>query len=174
MIKCQYDGCTDFFPLDFVAMQAHLRVHFALKPLPAGAPRFCEWAGCRCGQSATPGNRCGGLAPMHPAHVKDMLQHVWDSHLGLRYVCSRCGRADFTSERSMLRHHNGAACPGPVPEPTNPFAVLVKGSSPRFRGDPGSQKSLTVAVMCPHCKLPWPSQTDMNQHMSFCSMNRSV
>jgi hypothetical protein len=151
MIECKYGGCGDFFPLDFAAMQAHLRAHFALNPLPSGTPRFCEWAGCQCAERAKSGNRCSHLQLVHPTHVQDVPQHVWDSHLGLRYVCGRCKRADFTSERSMLRHRNGRACPGPQGAPT-------------------------VVVFCAHCKLPWQSQADMDLHAPHCmiAMTRSV
>jgi hypothetical protein len=65
---------------------------------------------------------------------------VWDTHLGLRWSCSRCLRADFKSERSMIRHQKDC-----------------KGSN------------IGVGpVICGHCKTPCPSQKDMDEHARAC------
>jgi hypothetical protein len=75
------------------------------------------------------------------AWLQNTKQHVYDGHLGLRYICSLCYRADFAALRSLVRHQeqNG-----------------------------GCLAASTGPVLCVHCGLSWPSQAGMNQHAPFC------
>jgi hypothetical protein len=80
------------------------------------------------------------------AQLLNLKQHVWDSHLSLRWICERCCRADFQAKRSRNRHEK--ACQG------------------------ASAQSGPV-VRCAHCKKACGSQAEMNQHAPSCAFLRS-
>jgi hypothetical protein len=69
----------------------------------------CTWIGCVC---ALPGSRCANRAPGHVAHVRDLAEHILNSHLGLRYACDLCGQAQWSSPFALSRHRS--LCKGRV------------------------------------------------------------
>jgi hypothetical protein len=82
-IACQWDGCTQ----DIIGARSHMRdrlrahvqdCHPSLLDYP-DTLQFCLWEGCECRCSR--GGRCGFMDYGHAAHVRDILHHIWRSHV---------------------------------------------------------------------------------------------
>jgi hypothetical protein len=142
-ISCLWGNCGRPIALDYAEMKDHLRAHMAMEYHVKGAERVCRWAGCVCAAKTAVHGRCHGQSSgQHPTHVQSVEQHVWDVHLGLRWPCSKCHQADFTTERSMKRH--------------------------QVQGCQGVAPSMPISLFCAKCKIQLPSQADMNAHAPYC------
>jgi hypothetical protein len=88
----------------------------------------CYWVGCQCSPQAyrigrcpgpietvvtatatttTPANTVSTTITAHPAHVKNLPEHIWERHLGFRFVCVACDKADWKDASSLQRHQDG-------------------------------------------------------------------
>jgi hypothetical protein len=77
----------------------------------------CTWTECQCDPRASRKGHCEQRQSGHPAHVADLATHIYMTHLNLRFVCDKCGKAEWKSKQSMKRHRDGQQverrpCPG--------------------------------------------------------------
>jgi hypothetical protein len=103
--KCLVDYCQLAVRVDIVAIAEHLsRVHGYLPP--CDQEQECRWVECLC--------KCRKRQPSnHRSHSKDMPKHLWDTHMGFREPCSKCGEVRWGAGFSKRRHED--ACTGGHP-----------------------------------------------------------
>jgi hypothetical protein len=119
IVPCQFrcaDGqlCSDKIHIrsdDMSGLRTHLElVHVVPKP-HKGQQVTCQWNGCVCTAQGSRGARCVSKRGSHPAHVDNVAQHIWNTHLGFRFMCGNCGAARWSSAFARDRHRYGKRDP---------------------------------------------------------------
>jgi hypothetical protein len=132
LVRCRFktlDGrpCLQEFSIssdDTSGLRTHLELVHRI-PKPRRQRQIdCAWEGCLCTAQGSRGSRCDSKPSEHPAHVDNLAQHIWNTHLGFRFICERCGAARWSSAFARDRHRDGkrnsngvrtGACTGRVP-----------------------------------------------------------
>jgi hypothetical protein len=97
---CRVHGCGEAVVVRQDSVSRHLRVAHGIKK---GQVTYCPWEGCVCAARAWRVDRNCAPNP-HPAHVQDLAGHIWERHLGFRFVCPSCDRVDWADRSSLNRH----------------------------------------------------------------------
>jgi hypothetical protein len=101
---CPYNGCHAQISYRKKPFWKHMEMHFKDRNIEY----WCGFDDCKC---KLPAARLCSRAD-HRCHLKDVIQHIYDTHLGLMWPCV-CGKG-YQAERSLVRHLNSKECPGPA------------------------------------------------------------
>jgi hypothetical protein len=115
---CRFNNCNTFHPVDHEILTQHLAAAHGYE-YTRKTRQDCLWAGCLCSSQA---RRLDCQPHPHPAHVENLVEHIWERHLLFRYVCPRCERADWVDRSSLDRHLQRCAGQTPVRCPRCFFA----------------------------------------------------
>jgi hypothetical protein len=109
--RCTIAGCNAVVDVGLVYL--HLCIIHDYPFDCAIVETTCLCAGCRCSKQAPGRNGCPGRGVNHPWHGKDIISHIWKTHLDFRDVCHKCGEAGFTNTFTYNRHAD--SCAGRTP-----------------------------------------------------------
>jgi hypothetical protein len=80
-------------------LRGHLRDTHELSRSTGNETMPCPWADCQCLDT-----RCPNKLTPHAAHPADLAAHIWRAHLGFRWTCNICRRAEWNSPFALERH----------------------------------------------------------------------
>jgi hypothetical protein len=106
-MRCKVDHCEQKVPMIKAQIRRHLCAAHGYQAYKRLASVDCRWEDCRCKA------RCSDRTPGHCAHVDDITEHVWNTHLNFYEFCSLCGDARWAQPFARRRHE--AKCTGPRP-----------------------------------------------------------
>jgi hypothetical protein len=114
-VECLLGGaaCPRFFTLVPHQVKRGIAEHLHEHHRGGGASPDCSWDGCVCAAQSGRLGRCSDRPAEHPAHVSDLADHILHSHLGFRYLCDLCGRAQWSTPSALARH--ARTCRGVCP-----------------------------------------------------------
>jgi hypothetical protein len=110
---CEIPNCGIEVIVDKRELLIHLlRVHDYPYPTPSQSVS-CPWPDCKCKKQGKDGLLCRGRPAGHASHAEDIVDHIWETHLGFQDMCSKCGDARWGCAFSIGRHEK--SCEGRQP-----------------------------------------------------------
>jgi hypothetical protein len=107
-VPCKIDNCGLHLSVVKSCIREHLVTAHGYNAYRRGTSVECHWENCRCAKAG-----CRNRGPTHSAHVEDIIEHVWNTHLNFYEVCHLCGDARWAQPFARARHE--ARCGGPRP-----------------------------------------------------------
>jgi hypothetical protein len=107
-VLCKIDHCGQHVTVVKSCIRQHLIAAHSYSAYKRGTSVECHWENCRCNKAG-----CGSRGPAHSAHVDDITEHVWNTHLNFYEACQLCGDARWAQPFARARHE--AKCRGPRP-----------------------------------------------------------
>jgi hypothetical protein len=104
---CQVDNCCQSVIVDPEGLRHHVQQAHGVR---TGQAVLCMWTGCTSadGSARRPARkRASGV------HVQDLAEHIWQRHLGFRFVCPGCDQTNLKDQLALDRHRH--ECPGRIP-----------------------------------------------------------
>jgi hypothetical protein len=98
---------------DTSGLRAHLEFVHGIGKERSKKQINCTWHSCSCSAQGSRHNRCADRPSIHAAHVTDLADHIWTSHLHFRYDCKQCGCARWSTTFARDCHQN--ICQGGSP-----------------------------------------------------------
>jgi hypothetical protein len=111
--RCEIPNCGVDVTVDKRQILIHLLMAHDHPVSSRGQSVSCLWPGCICRKQGTDGLQCKGRTSGHVSHAEDIVDHIWETHLGFQDICPKCGDARWAYTFSMGRHEK--TCEGRQP-----------------------------------------------------------
>jgi hypothetical protein len=102
--RCEIPNCGVEVVVDKRQILIHLLTAHNYPRPSRGQSVSCLWPDCKCKKQGADGQQCRGRIVGHASHAEDIVDHIWETHLGFQEVCPKCGDARWGCTFSKGRH----------------------------------------------------------------------